>query len=115
VLDHIAVGGDVIVGLGNGEPKTVLDAIEAGSERLEEIRLHQILPLRDRPYIEGQVPGLRHVSWFLSPHDKAAFHRGDCDLVPNNFSEVPVPRRADRRGEGLRLPQGLRRNISSSG
>jgi acyl-CoA hydrolase len=90
VLGHIAVGGDVIVGLGNGEPKTVIDAIEAGAERLEEVRLHQMLPLRDRPYIEGQVPGLRHVSWFLSPHDKAAFHRGDCDLVPNNFSEVPA-------------------------
>jgi acyl-CoA hydrolase len=90
VLGHIAVGGDAIVGLGNGEPKTVVDAIEAGAERLEEVRLHQMLPLRDRPYIEGQVKGLRHVSWFLSPHDKAAFHRGDCDLVPNNFSEVPA-------------------------
>jgi acyl-CoA hydrolase len=89
-LGHIAVGSDVIVGLGNGEPKTVLDAIEAGAERLQEVRLHQMLPLRDRPYIEGEVPGLRHVSWFLSPHDKAAFHRGDCDLVPNNFSEVPA-------------------------
>jgi acyl-CoA hydrolase len=90
VLPHIAVGGDVIVGLGNGEPKTVLDAIEAGAERLDEVRLHQMLPLRDRPYIEGAVKGLRHVSWFLSPHDKVAFHRGDCDLVPNNFSEVPA-------------------------
>jgi acyl-CoA hydrolase len=90
VLPHIAVGGDVIVGLGNGEPKTVIDAIEAGAERLDEVRLHQMLPLRDRPYIEGEVKGLRHVSWFLSPHDKAAFHRGDCDLVPNNFSEVPA-------------------------
>lgn len=90
VLGHIAVGGDVIVGLGNGEPRKVVDAIEAGAERLEQVRLHQMLPLRDRPYIEGKVPDLRHVSWFLSPHDKAAFHRGDCDLVPNNFSEVPA-------------------------
>ncbi|HEX3735158.1 MAG TPA: acetyl-CoA hydrolase/transferase C-terminal domain-containing protein [Solirubrobacterales bacterium] len=90
VLPHIAVGGDVVVGLGNGEPKTVIDAIEAGAERLDEVRLHQMLPLRDRPYIDGAVKGLRHVSWFLSPHDKAAFHRGDCDLVPNNFSEVPA-------------------------
>ncbi len=90
VLAHVAVGGDVIVGLGNGEPKTVIDALEAGAGRLEEVRLHQMLPLRNRPYIEGEVKGLRHVSWFLSPHDKAAFHRGDCDLVPNNFSEVPA-------------------------
>jgi acyl-CoA hydrolase len=97
VLGHIAVGGDAIVGLGNGEPKTVIDAIEAGAEQLEEVRLHQMLPLRDRPYIEGEVKGLRHVSWFLSPHDKAAFHRGDCDLVPNNFSEVPALMRRTAR------------------
>lgn len=90
VLSHIAVGGNAIVGLGNGEPKTVIDAIEAGAERLDKVRLHQMLPLRARPYIEGEVEGLRHVSWFLSPFDKAAFHRGDCDLVPNNFSEVPA-------------------------
>jgi hypothetical protein len=97
VLGHIAVGGDVIVGLGNGEPKTVIDAIEANADRLEEVRLHQMLPLRDRPYIEGEVKGLRHVSWFLSPHDKAAFHRGGCDLVPNNFSEVPALMRRTAR------------------
>lgn len=90
VLRHIAVGGDVIVALGNGEPKTVVDAIEAGAGWAEEVRLHQMLPIRDRAYFGGEVKGLRHVSWFLSPHDKDAFHRGRCDLVPNNFSEVPV-------------------------
>lgn len=89
-LDHVAVGGDVVLGLGNGEPKTIVDAMEAGAARLEEVRLHQMLPLRDRPYIDGKVAGLRHVSWFLSPHDKDAFHSGACDLVPNNFSEVPT-------------------------
>jgi acyl-CoA hydrolase len=89
VLRHIAVGGDVIVGVGNGEPKTVVDAIEAGDRFAEEVRLHQMLPYRDRAHFGGEVPGLRHVSWFLSPHDKDAFHRGTCDLVPNNFSEVP--------------------------
>jgi acyl-CoA hydrolase len=90
VLPHIKVGGDVIVGAYNGEPKTVVDAIEAGAERLEEVRLNQMLPVRDRAHIEGRIDGLRHVSWFLSPHDKDAFHRGECDLVPNNFSEVPM-------------------------
>ncbi len=90
VLGHIAVGGDVIVGAGNGEPKTIVDAIEAGADWTEEVRLHQMLPFRDRDYFSGAVPGIRHVSWFLSPHDKDAFHRGECDLVPNNFSEVPA-------------------------
>jgi acyl-CoA hydrolase len=96
VIGHI-LGGDVIVGLGNGEPRTVVDAIEANAEHLEDVRLHQMLPLRDRPSINGEVPNLRHVSWFLSPHDKDAFHRGDCDLVPNNFSDIPrLMRRATR-------------------
>ena len=89
-LEHVAKGADLIVGLGNGEPKTVVDALEAGADRLDDVRLHQMLPLRDRPYFNGAIPGLRHVSWFLSPHDRDAFHRGECDLVPNNFSEVPA-------------------------
>ena len=89
VLEQLEDGGDVVVGCANAEPRTVIDAIEAGAERFAELRLHQMLPLRDRPSIEGDIPGLRHVSWFLSPHDRAAFHRGSCDLVPNNFSDVP--------------------------
>ena len=89
VLDHIPPDGDVVVGAANGEPHTVVDAIEAGAGRFESVRLHQMLPMRDRGYIDGEVPGLRHVSWFLSPHSREAFHRGDCDLVPNSFSEVP--------------------------
>lgn len=89
VLEHVPARGDVVVGAANGEPHTVVDAIEAGAGRLEDVRLHQMLAMRDREYIEGRVPGLRHVSWFLSPHTREAFHRGDCDLVPNSFSEVP--------------------------
>jgi acyl-CoA hydrolase len=98
VLDHIEPGADVIAGLANGEPVTVIDALEAGAESLVDVRVHRMLPLRPRPYIEGQVANLRHVSWFLGPHDRPAFHRGDCDLIVNNFSEVPaLMRRATKR------------------
>ncbi len=72
----------------------MIDAIEDGAETLRDVRLHQMLPLRDRRYINGEIPNLRHVSWFLSPHDRDAFHAGHCDLVPNNFSEVPALMRA---------------------
>ena len=88
-MRHIEPGADVIVGAANGEPAGVVDAIEAASDVLENVRLHQMIPLRSRPYIDGQRAGLRHVSWFLSPHSRDAFHRGDCDLVPNSFSDVP--------------------------
>jgi acyl-CoA hydrolase len=89
VLRFIEPGMDIIVGAGNGEPPAVIDAIEAGADSLEGIRLHQMLTMRSRPYIDGAFPGLRHVSWFLSPANRDAFHRGACDLVPNSFSDVP--------------------------
>src|SRR3712207_6867783 len=48
-----------------------------------------MFPYRERRYMHGVFPGLRHVSWFLSPANRDAFHKDTCDLVPNNFSEVP--------------------------
>jgi acyl-CoA hydrolase len=89
VLDHIEAGADLVVGVANAEPVTVLDAIEDNADQLEDVRVHRMFPLRDRRYIEGELPSLRHVSWFLSPHDKDAFHNCCCDLIPNNFSDVP--------------------------
>jgi len=89
VLDQIEPGADLVIGVANAEPVTVLDAIEDGADRLEDVRVHRMFPLRDRRYIEGELPGIRHVSWFLSPHDKNAFHNCRCDLIPNSFSDVP--------------------------
>ena len=98
VLDLIPEDADLIVGLGNGEPVTVLDAIEARAENLSNVRIHQMLPLRKRPHMHGDFPGLRHVSWFLSLANREAFREGTCDLVPNNFSDVPrLMRQATRR------------------
>src|SRR5918912_4029860 len=89
VVEHITEGDDLIAGMANSEPATVLDAIEAHAERVSGVRIHQMLPFRERRYMHGHFPGLSHVSWFLSPADREAFHNDTCDLVPNNFSEVP--------------------------
>ncbi|MBV9817201.1 MAG: acetyl-CoA hydrolase/transferase family protein [Solirubrobacterales bacterium] len=89
VLRFIERGADVVVGAGNTEPVTVIDALEEACSSLHDVRLHQMLALRPRPYIDGERPNLRHVSWFLTPANRAAFHRGACDLVPNSFSDVP--------------------------
>ncbi|MGF1472212.1 MAG: acetyl-CoA hydrolase/transferase family protein [Rubrobacteraceae bacterium] len=97
VLELVDEGDDVVVGMFNSEPLTVLDALEADAERLSNVRLHQMLPYRERRYMHGNFPGLRHVSWFLSPADREAFHNDTCDLVPNNFSEVPVLMRRTTR------------------
>ena len=90
VLDLITDGADLIVPLANGEPVSVLDAIEANAPRWTGVRIHQMHALHDRPYIHGIVrEHLLHVSYFLSPVTRPAFHTRGCELVPNNFSEVP--------------------------
>ena len=90
VLGLIGDGDDLIVPLANGEPVSVLDVVEAEAERFDGVRVHQMHALHDRPYLHGKVRShLAHVSYFLSPVTRPAFHEGGCDLVPNNFSEVP--------------------------
>jgi acyl-CoA hydrolase len=91
VLDHIDEGADLIVPLANGEPKELLDAIDAHADNLRGVRVHQMHALRDRPYLHGVYGDrLRHVSYFLSAVTRKAFAEGGCDLVPANFSEVPM-------------------------
>ncbi len=90
VLRHVHDGDDLIVPLANGEPVSVLDAIEAEAERFDGVRVHQMHALHDRPYLHGKHRDhLLHVSYFLSPVTRPAFHERGCELVPNNFSEVP--------------------------
>lgn len=90
VLAHVRDGDDLIVPLANGEPVSVLDAIEAEAEQFVGVRVHQMHVLHDRPYLHGKVRDhLLHVSYFLSPVTRTAFHEHGCELVPNNFSEVP--------------------------
>jgi acyl-CoA hydrolase len=91
VLAHITEGTDLIVTLGPGEPVTVLDVIEeAGREgNLRNVRVHQMLPFRERPHHHGKIPGLRHVSYFLAAFLREPFEAGHVDLVPNDYSMVP--------------------------
>lgn len=89
VLRFVEPGADVIVGIANAEPTTVLDAMERGADRLHDVRLHQMDPFHERRYMYGEIPNLRHVSWFLSAVNRDAFAKGLCDLVPNNFHDVP--------------------------
>ena len=89
VVAHIRPGAAVVVGAGNSEPTAVLDAIEARPGGWDDVALHQMLALRPRPHHRGEIPGLRHVSYFLSDATRPAYRAGTCDLVPNNFSDVP--------------------------
>ena len=90
VLSYLTPGTSVIVPLANGEPRTVLDAIEGGADGLRGVRVHQMHALYDRDYLSGRWAGrLDHTSYFLSHITRQYFHQGTVDLVPCNFSEVP--------------------------
>lgn len=99
VLDHVRDGADIIVPLANGEPVSVIDAIEAHATRFSGVRIHQMHVLHDRPYLHGAVRDhLLHVSYFLSEVTRPAFHSRGCELVPNHFSEVPRLLREETKG-----------------
>lgn len=89
VLDHIGPDADIIIPLANGEPVTVMDAIEAHAEHLRGVRVHQMHALHDRPYLHGaHGDHLRHRAYFLSHITRPCFRAGTLDFVPNNFSEM---------------------------
>lgn len=89
VVDLIRTHRDVIVPLANGEPDVVMAAIDAAGPNLDGVVVHQMHALRDRPYLHGTYPGLRHNAYFLSPVTRATFAEGGCDFTPAHFSEMP--------------------------
>jgi acyl-CoA hydrolase len=93
ILDHVVDGTQVIVPLANGEPVSVVEALDAAAADggMAGVRVHQMHALHDHPYLDGRYGDrLRHVSYFLSAITRPRFHEGAVDLVPCHFSEVPM-------------------------
>jgi acyl-CoA hydrolase len=89
VIDFVVPGTQLVVPIANGEPVTLLNALEQAADRLDGVTVHQMHALRDRPMMHAQFGDrLRHVSYFLSHVTRPCFLAGDVDLVPNHFSEV---------------------------
>ncbi|TPW14713.1 MAG: putative 4-hydroxybutyrate CoA-transferase [Acidimicrobiaceae bacterium] len=89
VIHHLRPGTEIIVPIANGEPVTLLDAIERCADALDGVTVHQMHALRDRPMMRGAFGDrLHHISYFLSHITRPHFHAGTVDLVPNHFSEV---------------------------
>lgn len=91
VLDHVTVGTNIVVPLANGEPVTVMAAIDDARGQLSGVRVHQMHALHDHEYLhEAERHRLVHVSYFLSHVTREAFWQGTVDLVPAHFSEMPL-------------------------
>ena len=90
IISLIKKDADIILPLANGEPHKLLDILEGNADALTNVKIHQLLALNPRKYMEGAFPGkLRHTSYFLSGATRKMFHQGMVDLVPNHFHEVP--------------------------
>jgi len=89
VVEHIGANADIILPLANGEPVTLMDAVEGNAEQWSGVRVHQMHAVHDRPYLHEKFgDNLRHISYFLSNVTRPCFAAGTVELVPNNFSEM---------------------------
>lgn len=91
LLEHVSPGAHLITPIFAGTPESLIDALEAGADRLTGVRVHSMGEYRERAYIRGEFGDrLRHVDYYLAAGTRAAFAAGTCDLVPNHFSEMPA-------------------------
>ena len=91
VLDLIEDGADLIVPLANGEPVSVARR-HRGARRRAGTACGSTRCTRctTGPTCTARCATTSlHVSYFLSPVTRPAFHARGCELVPNHFSEVP--------------------------
>ncbi|MEK5067485.1 acetyl-CoA hydrolase/transferase family protein [Sporosarcina sp. FSL K6-1508] len=90
IIGLIEKEADIIIPIANGEPHYLLDILEVNHTKLHEVKIHQMLALRERDYITGKMKGhLSHISYFLSGATRKAYQEGKIELVPNVFHEVP--------------------------
>lgn len=89
LLGLIDKGADIIIPIANGEPVKLLDILEEHADELEGVKIHQMLALRERSYIKGELEQLKHVSYFLSGATRKVYQQAKMELVPNNFHEIP--------------------------
>ncbi|MCR2820061.1 acetyl-CoA hydrolase/transferase family protein [Lederbergia panacisoli] len=89
ILSLLSKYHDVIVSMGNGEPDYILNLIDENPGAFSFLRLHQILEMKNRQYIQGEFPNIRYVSYFMNGFARKAFSNGKCDLMPNHFHQMP--------------------------
>ncbi|RUP37278.1 MAG: propionyl-CoA--succinate CoA transferase, partial [Gordonia sp. (in: high G+C Gram-positive bacteria)] len=95
LLDFVDDGTALISPIFAGTPETLIDALEAGQAGLSGVRVHSMGEYRECAYIRGEFGDrLRHVDYYLAGGTREAFRKGQCDLVPNHFSEMPSLLRA---------------------
>ena len=92
VVDLAPAGADILVPLANGEPRTVVEAIDqaAADGRIDGVRVHQMHALHDHPHLHGAYGDrLRHVSYFLSAIARQPTPRAAATSSPRTSARCP--------------------------
>lgn len=90
VIANVQPNADIIVPIANGEPHRLLTILEKYYKQLQGVKIHQMLALRERAYIRGELgEHLTHTSYFLSGATRKSYEEGHVELVPNVFQEMP--------------------------
>lgn len=91
VLSLIKDGDTIIVPTGVGEPPTILTALSEQRRNFNNLKITQVLPLRDYGYYDPEtVDHIRHASCFLGGPSRRGAQEGWVDYIPNYFYEIPM-------------------------
>ncbi|WP_216830777.1 acetyl-CoA hydrolase/transferase family protein [Alkalihalobacterium elongatum] len=85
-VQFIEPNTDIILPVMAGEPPALLKALPKHNE-LSGNRLYRMLPVY--PTLDIREDRVKQVSLFLGGFDRADFHDGKVDLLPNHFSDIP--------------------------
>jgi len=86
----ISSGDNIIVPPGAAEPEVLMEALAERRAELKDVRIHQMLPLREATYLKpGMERHFRHVSWLTSSVVKRGVKEGRAGVMPGYLYEYP--------------------------
>lgn len=89
-VSAISSGDNVVVPPGAAEPEVLMEALAERKAELKDVRVHQMLPLREASYLKpGMERHFRHVSWLTSSIVKRGVKEGRAGVMPGYLYEYP--------------------------
>lgn len=86
----ISSGDNIVVPPGAAEPEILMEALANRKNELKDVRIHQMLPLREATYLKpGMERHFRHVSWLTSSIVKRGVKEGRAGVMPGYLYEYP--------------------------
>lgn len=81
---------NIVVPPGAAEPEILMDVLAERRGELKDVRIHQMLPLREASYLKpGMERHFRHVSWLTSSVVKRGVKEGRAGVMPGYLYEYP--------------------------